>query len=91
MSLQDWCWHLGKSPFHFKKTMKLSYGKKKPYLVWSVISIDTGFTIDSHGILQAIDANSSSSVLSSNIQTFLLIGNTFIIVAVFRFIVAITF
>ena len=61
------------------------------YPVGSVISIHTGFTVDTHGVLQAANANPSSSELSSNIQASPLIGHIFIIVTVFGFIVAIAF
>lgn len=60
------------------------------HFVWSIISINTGLTVDSHGVLQAVCANPSSSELSSSIQTLLLLCNTFIIVTVFGFIVTIT-
>ena len=59
--------------------------------VGSVISIHTGFTVNTHGVLQAANANPSSSELSSNIQASPLIGHIFIIVTVFGFIVAIAF
>lgn len=59
--------------------------------MWSVISIDAGFTVDAHGVLQAVDANSASLELPGSIQTPLLICHIFIIVTVFGFIVAIAF
>lgn len=66
-------------------------GEKYTYFMWSIIPIHTGFTIDSHGVLQAIDANPTSSELPSCVQASLLIGDIFIIVTVFGFIVTITF
>lgn len=59
--------------------------------MWSVIPIDAGFTVDAHGVLQAVDANSASLELPGSIQTPLLICHIFIIVTVFGFIVAIAF
>ena len=61
------------------------------YPTGSVKSIHTGFTVDTHGVLQAADADPSSSELSSDIQASPLIGHIFIIVTVFGFIVAIAF
>lgn len=64
--------------------------KKHSYVVWSEISIDTGFTVDSHGVLQAADAHPASSELSRGIQASPLICNISIIVTVLGFIVTIT-
>lgn len=71
--------------------MELGCRKKHTYFVRSVVPIDAGLTVDPRGVLQAVDANPSPTVLPSSVQTPLLLCNILVIVTVFGFIVTIAF
>lgn len=69
----------------------LGGGKRRTYLVRSVILIDTGLAVDPCGVLPAVDTNAPSNVLPGPVQTSLLLCNALVVVTVLGFIVTVAF